>query len=86
MVKALTVFVVHGPSDGPVIVLWVVTAWYGPLSLSVGRTCEWRLTCRIWPRGWAVPSTSAQRRWRLPCVQTRSKGLLSPLLLRSGLP
>lgn len=25
MVKALTVFVVHGPSDGPVIVLWVVT-------------------------------------------------------------
>lgn len=48
MVKALTVFVGHGPSDGPVILLWVVTALYGPLSLSVGRTCEWRLTCRIW--------------------------------------
>lgn len=47
-VKALGVC---GPSGGPRILLWVVTALYGPFSLSVGRTCEWRLTSRIWLRG-----------------------------------
>lgn len=65
MVKILIVFVVHRVSGGPEILLWVLTALYSPCSLSVGRTCEWLLTNRVWQWWWAVTSMNTLRYIRL---------------------